>query len=311
MASRVKICAINFWSGFSLEAGLLKLLLESAFDTFVVTNHESEADIVLTSVYMKRQRWYRPFRKAWPTYPEKTIALIWENQRPDYRRYRFSFSSDFNSYGGRNCRLPVWYAHIRWPGLIPEGLRRDPKASHGFEPPVDLESLLRPRPAPSAADRELFCCLVARNPEPHRLLCAERLSDIGRVDRFGAIAGKPVRRSKNEILAPYRFNLCFENSIFPGYYTEKPLQAWVAGCIPLYFADSWCRLDFNPRALINRNDFSTIDDFVNHVASVNKSREAINDLFKQPLLERRPTLDPAIRFLRQAGATIMGTSRHA
>ncbi len=128
------------------------------------------------------------------------------------------------------------------------------------------------------------------------------------MDIFGAVTGKPAQRSKYEILAPYRFNLCFENSIFPGYYTEKLLHAWVAGCIPLYFADSWCRLDFNPKALINRNDFSTIDDFVNHVASINKSRDAMNDLFKQPLLENRPTLDPAIRFLRQAGAEIMKSS---
>ena len=257
---------------------------------------------------MKRQRWYRPFRKAWPSYPEKTIALIWENQRPDYRRYRFSFSSDFDSYGGRNCRLPVWYAHIRWPGLIPEGLRRDLKASHGFEPPVELDSLLQPRPAPSAADRELFCCLVARNPEAHRMMCAERLSKIGRVDLFGAIAGKPVRRSKNEILAPYRFNLCFENSIFPGYYTEKPLQAWVAGCIPLYYSDRWCSLDVNPKAMINRMDFISIDEFVRHVASINASPEAMKELYDQPLFTKRPTLDPAIKFLKQAGAAIMGIS---
>ena len=144
--------------------------------------------------------------------------------------------------------------------------------------------------------------------ELHRLLCAERLSDISRVDRFGAIAGKPVRRSKNEILAPYRFNLCFENSIFPGYYTEKLLQAWVAGCIPLYYSDRWCSLDFNPKAMINRMDFSSVDEFVQHVASINASPEAMKELYDQPLLTKRPTLDPAIRFLRQAGETIMNAS---
>lgn len=308
MALPLKIYVMNFWKGFSLEAGFLRHLLDLAFGSFVVTPHESDADLVLTSVYPKQQRWYRPPRKQWSSHPEKTIAVIWENQRPDYRRYRFSISSDFDSYGGRNCRVPLWYTQIQWPGLVREGLRPVPGASQGFEPLVDLDSLLRARPTPSAADREMFCCLVSGHPERHRQLCVEQLSSVGRVDLFGTIAGKPVPRSKYEILAPYRFNLCFENSIFPGYYSEKLLHAWVAGCIPLYFSDSWYRLDFNPKAMINRINFSTIDEFVDHVTSINASREAMNELFDQPLLTKRPTLDPAIRFLKQAGAAIMKSS---
>ena len=301
----MRICAINFWSGFTLEAGFWKLLLDHAFNSFTITSSEKDADIVLTGVYMKKRRWYRPGRKPWPSYPEKTIGVITENQRPNYQHYKFSFSSDFDSYGGRNFRVPSWHRQIRWPGLIPNAPDIDPMAGRAFEPPVELDLLLQPRPGPSVADRELFCCLVARNPEPHRMMCAERLSKIGRVDLFGAIAGKSAHRSKYEILAPYRFNLCFENSIFPGYYTEKLLQAWVAGCIPLYYSDGWCSLDFNPKAMINRINFSTIDEFVDHVASINASREAMNELFDQPLLAKRPTLDPAIEFLRQAGTEIM------
>ncbi len=308
MTSTVKICAINFWANFSLEAGFWKLLLDHAFGSFATTSSEKDADIVLTGVYMKKRRWYRLGRRGSPSYPEKTIGVITENVRPDYQHFRFSISSDFDSYGGRNFRIPSWQRQIRWPGLIPRAPSTESRASHGFEPPIELDTLLQPRPAPSAADRELFCCLVARNSEPHRLLCAERLSSIGRVDLFGAITGKPDQRSKYEILAPYRFNLCFENSIFPGYYTEKLLQAWAAGCIPLYYSDNWCSLDFNPKAMINRMDFSSIDEFVQHVKSINASRKAMNELYNQPLFAKRPTLDPAIKFLRQAGATIMKSS---
>ena len=305
MVSPVKVCTINFGPTFNFEGGFLKCLLDLAFKSVVITPREKDADIVLTGVNMKRPRWYRSARRAYPRYPEKTIAVIRENQRPNYQHYKYSISSDFDSYGGRNLRLPSWYRYIRWPGVAPYVPKVNRHSSYGFEPPVEVESLLRPRPAPSAADRTLFCCLVASNPEPHRLMCAERLSSIGGVDLFGPIAGKPVQRSKYKILAPYRFNLCFENSIFPGYYTEKLLHAWVAGCIPLYFADRWCGRDFNPKAMINRADFATIDEFVDHVASVNKSREAMDELFRQPLLTTRPSLDSAVAFLRQAGATIV------
>jgi hypothetical protein len=39
---------------------------------------------------------------------------------------------------------------------------------------------------------------------------------------------------KVSTLAKYRFALCFENTAFPGYVTEKIFDCFVAGCIPIY-----------------------------------------------------------------------------
>jgi hypothetical protein len=39
---------------------------------------------------------------------------------------------------------------------------------------------------------------------------------------------------KVETLSNYRFALCFENTAFPGYVTEKIFDCFVAGCIPIY-----------------------------------------------------------------------------
>jgi hypothetical protein len=302
MSSPKKICAINFWPRFSLETGFVKYLLDCAFDSFVVVATEKEADIILTSHFFKRQ----PIFKKRPAFPERTIAIIWENMRPNYELYRYSISSDFDSYGGRNCRVPLWYAQLNWPGIVPDQMEPMRQYNHGFEPLVDIDSLLRPRRR--SQERNLFCCFVANNPELHRMLCLERLSSIGRVDIFGNVAGKPLRASKYETLSHYRFNLCFENSIFPGYYTEKPLQAWAGGCVPLYFSDRWFSRDFNTKAFINRIDFSTLDDFVRHVAYVNQSESALAELLDQPLLTKRPTLDSAVDFLRQACSETMTIS---
>jgi hypothetical protein len=308
MAAPAKICAVNFWPGFSLEAGFVKYLLDLALGSFLVVSSEREADVVLTSIFPKHARLYRysPFPQKWPSFPEKTIGFVWENQRPNYQKYKFSLSSDFDTYGGKNCRVPLWYMELQWPGAVAsQPHRRGKHIAHGFEPLVDIDSLLHPRPSPSAADKELFCCMIAANAEAHRMLCVGRLSSIERVDLFGPITGKPFQASKYELLSRYRFNLCFENSTFPGYYTEKLLQAWVGGCVPLYYSDPWFKLDFNPKALINRINFSTVDEFANHVASVNASRAAMVELFDQPLLTKRPTLDDTITFLRGACADIL------
>lgn len=42
-------------------------------------------------------------------------------------------------------------------------------------------------------------------------------------------------RSKREVISNFKFCLCFENCIFPGYITEKIFDCFLAGCIPVYF----------------------------------------------------------------------------
>ena len=309
MGPLLKICAVNFWDGFSLESGFVKYLLDLALDSFLVVPTQQEADIVLTTPFTpRRRRWYRPHPKGTVDYPEKAIAFIWENQRPVYQNYGYSLSSDFDSYGRRNCRLPYWYGQLKWPGMIPERRLRAPGDPHGFEPPAEIDSLLHPRSLAGSADRERFCCLVAANPEPHRMFSAQQLSRIERVDLYGRIAGKAHEGSKYDLLSNYRFNICFENSIFPGYYTEKLLQAWVGGCVPLYYADPWFAADFNPKAAINRANFRSLQEFADHVAEINSTRAAMVEIVNQPLLTKRPTLDAAVQFLRQACIEIANRS---
>jgi len=242
-----------------------------------------------------------------PRHPERNICFIWENMRPDYNLMAYSISSDFDSYGGKNFRVPGWYGNLQWPGFV-TNTTVPLQNNHGFEPLVDIDSLLRPRSPRTLSEPDLFCCLVAGNPERHRMLAAKCLMAVGQVDLFGNI-GKPLRMSKFNILPRYRFNFCFENSIFPGYYTEKVLQAWAGGCMPLYYSDGWYGADFNPKAVVNRIDFRSLGEFADRVAEVNASPSAYNGLFEQPLLTKRPTLEPAVEFLRKAGERIMQSPR--
>jgi FkbM family methyltransferase len=292
--SSPKIFAINFGDRFTLDAGFERYLLEQAFGSFEIAQSQESADIVLASV----------FSTTPVLFPERTIALIWENMRPNYTASRYSISSDFDSYGGRNCRLPFWYSQLQWPGLA--AAKTAPGINnHGYEPLIDLDLLTRSRQPRKSQQERTFCCFIANNPEHHSLFCVERLKRIGQVDLYGNIANRPLRQSKLDILPNYRFNLCFENSIFPGYYTEKVVQAWAGDCIPLYYSDQWYRRDFNPRSFVNRIDFATLDDFVDRIAEINGSSAAFDDIFYEPLLTHRPTLDEAIDFLRRAGSEIM------
>jgi len=298
----ISIFAMNFWPGFQLgsdavTSAFVNYLLRQAFGSFAVAPNEESADIVVSSAHVKKR----------PLHPERTICFIEDNIRPNYDFMAYSISSDFDSYDGRNCRVPYWYWQLQWPGFAVNTLQPAPN-NHGFELPVNIDSLLRPRPPRTLSDSDLFCCFIAGNPEPHRMLAVKSLRAIGQVDIFGNI-GKPLRESKYNILPRYRFNFCFENSAFPGYYTEKILHAWAGGCVPLYYSDGWYKADFNPKAIINRVDFRTLDEFANYVSQVNSSPSAYNQLYEQPLLTKRPSLDHVFEFLKQAGERIMQSTR--
>lgn len=40
---------------------------------------------------------------------------------------------------------------------------------------------------------------------------------------------------KRKVMSEFKFAICFENCIFPGYVTEKIFDCFLAGCIPVYF----------------------------------------------------------------------------
>ena len=288
MGFKTKIAFVNFWADFSPHHGFIKHLLDLSLGAWKPCSAERDADVVLTSVY--------PHRPA--THPEKTIAVIGENIRPNFNYYRYSLSSDLDHYDGRNFRLPVWYGEIAWSPKYQKGPPTFAGA-HGNEAPLPITQLLAARRGPYV-QRPKFCALVSSHYEPHRMMVAEALAGVGPVDHFGRASGQTDPRSKYEILQPYMFNLCFENSMFPGYYTEKLVQAWAAGTIPLHFSDTLVKNDFNTAAFLNRYDFPTLSAFLSEVKDVLASPERQETIWRQPLLLGAPTLAPAVQFLRTA-----------
>nr|WP_272916661.1 glycosyltransferase family 10 [Helicobacter saguini] len=70
------------------------------------------------------------------------------------------------------------------------------------------------------------------------------LNEYKKVDSGGKHANNIGFAIKNKIewLKDYKFNLCFENSSYPGYLTEKLFDAFAAGCVPIYWGDTSLRL---------------------------------------------------------------------
>ena len=96
-------------------------------------------------------------------------------------------------------------------------------------------------------------------------------------------------KSKIEIMKDYKFNLCPENSLYPGYYCEKLIHAKLAGCIPIYFADHYVK-DFRTSSFINIYDFLNLNELADYVYQLNQDKYELERLINEPLLHQMPTL---------------------
>lgn len=69
---------------------------------------------------------------------------------------------------------------------------------------------------------------------------------------------KGLVENKEEKLREYKFVLCLENAVFPGYITEKIFDAFFAGCVPVYIGAPDIAEYIPKDTFINVNDFDTL-----------------------------------------------------
>jgi len=79
----------------------------------------------------------------------------------------------------------------------------------------------------------------------------------------------------------YDFVIAFENSDNYGYITEKILNAFKSGAIPIYWGCQSITSLFNSKAFINIKDFKTYQECCNHILSL--SNEQITLMKNQPV----------------------------
>lgn len=280
----MKVCVINFWEG-AFDGDFFEFFFKTAWGNYEYTLNPYEADVVITSVFGNVE-----------TDPAKTICYIGENIRPSFVGYNHSLSFDYDTYGGRNFRLPLWYSRLAWPGF--EQSPRKPNVhNHGYEQLIPINQLLYPRKLDMQEKKE-FCVMVAGNPEGLRVNLFNSISKYKPIHGYGNMFGNSLRKSKFEVLPQYKFCLCPENSIYDGYVTEKLIDAYAGGCVPIYSGDLSVDCEFNYKAFLNYQYVKKIELFVDHIKSFDESLEHYKDKYEQPLLTKEPKLDDAIAFVR-------------
>jgi alpha(1,3/1,4) fucosyltransferase len=118
-------------------------------------------------------------------------------------------------------------------------------------------------------------------------LCEYKKVDSGgpHLNNIGYVLprGPTAQINKIAFLESKKFSLCYENSSYPGYVTEKLFHGFYARTIPIYWGSPCVEMDFNTNAFISRHDFKNDEEMIEHI----KYLDSNDELYKHML-----TLNP-------------------
>ena len=94
----------------------------------------------------------------------------------------------------------------------------------------------------------------------------------------------------------YNFVFAMENAKVHGYISEKILNSYYGGAIPIYWGESqMARRFFNPESYIDIDSFNSFEEAADYIASVYKSKEATEKYLNAPMFLDNDKIDPYLR----------------
>lgn len=152
----------------------------------------------------------------------------------------------------------------------------------------------RPRGLP--LDQRAFAAFVVTNGKPQqaRVRFFHKLSrELKPVHSCGRYAnnvgftppGGEGTEAYLDFLGQFKFVLCFENTQQPWYMTEKIMNAYMAGCVPIYWGCPQARDILNPGAFLCLQDDgeAAMDDLVSRVRALDADPAAWEAMHRTPL----------------------------
>lgn len=269
----MKISFCDFWGGFQEKNNILYHILDSLTD-FKVIPLSDQTDVLFYSCYGNSHVY---------TNRQKTKKIFWpgENIRPNFNECDFSLSFDFDSYNNRNCRFPLWLTYIDF-------FNKKTYVNQKYLLPVDYVLFPKINNTFFKTTKTQECCILTKHLKNRKDELLNSLASKITVHGFGSYFNNGIPDGediKMNLISNYKFHICFENSLYPGYYTEKLLHAKAAGTIPIYYADQRICEDFNPDGFLNLYDYKNINDFIDFIVQVNTNSNLYNNILNTPLFK--------------------------
>lgn len=253
---KIKVGYVDFWRGFAPEEYIFHQILSKHYDVEIT---KENPDFIICST----------FGHQFYNYKCPRIMFNGEAFTPDFNLYDYVIGFDRMQFGDRYLRYPLCL-------LNKETLNAAIEKSD--------------RPDEEFLRRNNFCNYVVSSGGgvgDIRNCLFDKISEYKVVDSGGKFRnnlpdGKPVA-DKKAFQENYKFSLAFENTQFSGYVTEKIIDAWAAGTIPIYYGDPGIKRDFNEKAMIVCEGKENIEQVMKRIKELDEDPEKYLEVAKQPI----------------------------
>lgn len=254
---KLKIWFADFWPEWKDE-DFISPILKNHFEVILDKEHP---DVLFHSIFNK-------MAEA-PKYKVKKILYLGENWRPE--QFKSDYSISFDIHSATNYRLPLWQVYI----LMKPGLREK----------------LYNRLNWKEEEFQQWCAFAVSNPSNFmRNSAFQQLSQYKSIRSYGrcltndfalqkASEGKYWRDAKDEFFLnhPHKFMMAYENTPYRYYCTEKLMDAFLVGSMPIYMGDPRVGEDWNKAAFID----VTKGGFPDAIIKVDKDPELFKSIYEQ------------------------------
>ena len=255
----MKIAYTDFWGDFNPSTFPLTQIIQQ-IEGMQQTNSLKDTDFLLYSC-MGSNHFFAPDNVV-------KIYYTGENLTPDFNACDYAIGFDRLEFGDRYLRFPLYYLY--------DEICEKMEGKHIL--PIEE----------TFAQKTDFCSMTIsnslRNPIYKKLFAG--LSAYKHVDSGGKCEnniGGPVK-DKFSFDYSHKFSIVCENSAYPGYTTEKIVQAFAANCIPIYWGDPTIGEVFNKKAFVNVQDFDSVGSVFNRVKEIDKNADLYVEMLQTPAL---------------------------
>ncbi len=194
------------------------------------------------------------------------IAFFSENQIPDFNTANYAVSQYHIHYLDRYFKFPYFLNYL---GLF----------KYSDYKKIKKEVL-------NKDIRKKFCAAVITNyqfTDYFRLDFINELSKYKTVDMGGKYKNNVGNvENKIEFLKSYKFSIAMENTEGNGYITEKIIESFLAGTIPIYYGDYMADEFINPKSFILITGEKDMKKKIEYIIKIDKN----DDLYRKILKEK-------------------------
>ena len=252
----MKQIKVKFCDGFYEEDDVFLPILKKHYDVVI----SDDPDYLI----------YGPFGREHLKYNCIKIFTTGECVVPNFNECDYATGFDDIAFGDRYLQLPLCSIMFR------NGINMlDLAIKRGSDlPPVE---------------NKRFCSFVVSNANamPQRKAMFDLLNSYKKVDSGGRYLNNVGGPVENKLLFEHehKFCICFENESYRGYTTEKIVDAFASGAIPIYYGNPDVTAYFNTKAFVNCHEYDSLADAAAYIEKIDKDDRLYEQIISEPICD--------------------------